>query len=171
MSGSFRPPRSLNIIWPSSSSSIIHSLGGQWPEMLTCPKTLNVHTNTRGGDKARSYEVNALLLSPVLVLFDITNMDEDNRIRNCNKWHLPMAAVNYMNCTMGGDHLNYVIKSLYYRFHIDCQYFVSLVLVAIAMAIVAKLVTNTWHCFTEKTEKMLKSVKWLNRNYVHKTGS
>ena len=73
-----------------------------------------------------------------------------------------MAAVNYMNCTMGGDHLNYVIKSLYYRFHIDCQYFVCLALVGIATAIVAKhpkLVTNTWHCFTEKAEKMLKSVK------------
>ena len=28
-----------------------------------------------------------------------------------------------MNCAMGGDHLNYVIKSLYYRFHIDCRYF------------------------------------------------
>ena len=57
---------------------------------------------------------------------------------------------------MGGDHLNYVIKSRYSRFHIDCQYFLCLALVAIATAIVAKLVTNTWHCFTEKAEKMLK---------------
>ena len=60
---------------------------------------------------------------------------------------------------MGGDHLNYVIKSRYYRFHIDCRYFVCFALVAIATAIVAKLVTNTWLCFTEKAEKMLKSVK------------
>ena len=57
---------------------------------------------------------------------------------------------------MGGDHLNYVIKSLYYRFHIDCRYLVCLALVAIATAIVGKLVTNTWHCFTEKAEKNAK---------------
>ena len=57
---------------------------------------------------------------------------------------------------MGGDHLNYVIKSQYYRFHIDCCYFVCLALVAIATAIVAKLVTNTWHCFTEKVQKNAK---------------
>ena len=57
---------------------------------------------------------------------------------------------------MGGDHLNYVIKSRYYRFHIDCRYFVCLALVAVATAIVAKLVTNTWHCFTEKAEKNAK---------------
>ena len=43
MSGSFRPSRSLNIIWPSLSSLIIH-YGRQCPEMLTCPKTLNIHT-------------------------------------------------------------------------------------------------------------------------------
>ena len=43
MSGSFRPPRFPNIIWPSLSSFIIH-YGRQWPEMLTRPKTLNVHT-------------------------------------------------------------------------------------------------------------------------------
>ena len=60
---------------------------------------------------------------------------------------------------MGGDHLNYVIKSQYYPFHIDCRYFVCLALFANATAIVAKLVTNTWHCFTEKAEKMLKSIK------------
>ena len=42
---------------------------------------------------------------------------------------------------MNGDHLNYVIKSRYYRFHIDCRYFVCVALVAIATAIVAKLVT------------------------------
>ena len=57
---------------------------------------------------------------------------------------------------MCGDHLNYVIKSQYYHFNIDCRYFA---LLAIATAIVAKLVTNTWHCFTEKAEKMLKSVE------------
>ena len=56
---------------------------------------------------------------------------------------------------MGGDHLNYVIKSRYYCFHIDCCYFVCLALVAIATATVDKLVTSTWDCFTEKTEKML----------------
>ena len=42
MSGSFRPPRSPNIIWPSVSSIIIH-YGRQWPEMLTRPKTWNIH--------------------------------------------------------------------------------------------------------------------------------
>ena len=42
MSGSFRPPRSPNIIWPSLSSIIIH-YGHQWPEMLTRSKTLNIH--------------------------------------------------------------------------------------------------------------------------------
>ena len=57
-----------------------------------------------------------------------------------------------MNCITGGDHLNYVIKSRYYRFHIDCRYSVCLALVAIATAIVAKLVANTRHCFAEKTE-------------------
>ena len=41
MSGSFRPPRSPNIIWPSSR--IIH-YGRQWPEMLTRPKSSNIHT-------------------------------------------------------------------------------------------------------------------------------
>ena len=38
MSGSFRPPRSPNIIWPSLSSSIIIHYGRQWPEILTRPK-------------------------------------------------------------------------------------------------------------------------------------
>ena len=33
--------------------------------------------------------------------------------------------------------------------------FVCFALVAIATVIVAELVTNTWHCFTEKAEKML----------------
>ena len=37
ISGSFRPP---NIIWPSS---IIIHYGRQWPEMLTRPKTSNMH--------------------------------------------------------------------------------------------------------------------------------
>ena len=45
MSGSFRPPRSPNIIWPSLSSIIIH-YGRQWPEMLTSPKASNIHTNS-----------------------------------------------------------------------------------------------------------------------------
>ena len=44
MSGSFMPPRSLNIIWPSLSSSIIIHYGHQWPEMLMHPKTLNIQT-------------------------------------------------------------------------------------------------------------------------------
>ena len=44
MSGSFRPPRSPNIIWPSLSSSLIIHYGHQWPEMLTHPKFLNIHT-------------------------------------------------------------------------------------------------------------------------------
>ena len=64
-----------------------------------------------------------------------------------------------MNCATGGDHRNYVIKSRIYRFHIDCRYFVCLALVGIATAIVAKhpkLVTNTWHCFTEKAEENAK---------------
>ena len=39
MSGSFRPPRSSNIIWPSLSCILIH-YGRQWPEMLTRPKNL-----------------------------------------------------------------------------------------------------------------------------------
>ena len=43
MSGSFRPPRSPNIIWPSLSSILIH-YGHQWPEMLTRPKPSNIHT-------------------------------------------------------------------------------------------------------------------------------
>ena len=42
MLGSFRPPMSPNIIWPSLSSSLIH-YGRQWPEMLTCLKTSNIH--------------------------------------------------------------------------------------------------------------------------------
>ena len=42
MSGSFRTPRSPNIIWPSLSSILIH-YGRQWPEMLTRPKTFNIH--------------------------------------------------------------------------------------------------------------------------------
>ena len=80
------------------------------------------------------------------------SMDEDNRIRNCNKWHLPVAAANWMNCAMGADHLNYVIKSRYYCFHIDCKYFFCLALVANATAIVAKLLRNIRHCFTEKVK-------------------
>ena len=41
------------------------------------------------------------------------------------------------------------ILSLPYRLSILCLF----ALVAIAAAIVAKLVRNTWHCFTEKAEK------------------
>ena len=66
---------------------------------------------------------------------------------------------------MGGDHLIYVIKSRYYRFDIDCRYFVCLALVAIATAIVAKLVTNTWYCFTEKVQKMIQQ-KLCIQNWV-----
>ena len=46
MSGSFRAPRSPNIIWPSLSSQVIIIIhyGRQWPEMLTRPITLNIHT-------------------------------------------------------------------------------------------------------------------------------
>ena len=44
MSGSFRPQRSPNIIWPSLSSSLIFHYGRQWPEMLTCPKTSTIRT-------------------------------------------------------------------------------------------------------------------------------
>ena len=40
---------------------------------------------------------------------------------------------------MSGDHLNYVVESRYYRFHIDCRYIVYLALVAIVTAIIAKL--------------------------------
>ena len=43
MSGNFTPPRSPNIIWPSSSSILIQ-YGRQWPDMLTCPKTSNKQT-------------------------------------------------------------------------------------------------------------------------------
>ena len=42
MSGSFRPQRSPNNIWPSLSSILIH-YGRQWPEMLTRPQTSNTH--------------------------------------------------------------------------------------------------------------------------------
>ena len=50
MSGSFRPPRSPSIIRPSlSSSSLIIHYGCQRPEMLTCPKTLNIHTYHASG--------------------------------------------------------------------------------------------------------------------------
>ena len=41
MSGSFRSPRSPNIIWPSLSSIVIH-YGRQWPELSTRPKTSNI---------------------------------------------------------------------------------------------------------------------------------
>ena len=44
MSGSFRPRRSPNIVWPSLSSSIIFHYRPQWPEMLMRPKTSNIHT-------------------------------------------------------------------------------------------------------------------------------
>ena len=43
ISGSFRPPRSPNIIWPSLPSSVIIHYGRQWPEMLTRPKPSNIH--------------------------------------------------------------------------------------------------------------------------------
>ena len=47
MSGSFRPPRSPNVIWSSLSSILIH-YGRQWPEMLTRPKTSNKQTRMMG---------------------------------------------------------------------------------------------------------------------------
>ena len=53
MSGSFRP-RSPNIIWPSLSSILIH-YGRQWPELLTRPKTSNMHTYK--GSRVRVYVV------------------------------------------------------------------------------------------------------------------
>ena len=46
MSGSFRTPRSPNIIWPSLSSSIIINYGRQLHEMWTPPKITNIHTYT-----------------------------------------------------------------------------------------------------------------------------
>ena len=42
MSGSFRPPRSPNIIWPSFSSSLIIHYRHEWTEMLMPPKTLKI---------------------------------------------------------------------------------------------------------------------------------
>ena len=42
MSGSFRSPRSPNLIWSSLSSSIIIHYGRQLPEMLTRPKPSNI---------------------------------------------------------------------------------------------------------------------------------
>ena len=45
MTGSFRPPRSPNIIWPSSSSSIIIHYRHQWPETLIRSKTLNIQSH------------------------------------------------------------------------------------------------------------------------------
>ena len=44
MSGSFTPPGSPNLIWPSLLSSIIIHYGHQWPEMLTRPKASNIRT-------------------------------------------------------------------------------------------------------------------------------
>ena len=52
MSGSFRPPRSPNIIWPSFSSSLIIHYGRQLPEMLTRPKILNIHTCNGSHERA-----------------------------------------------------------------------------------------------------------------------
>ena len=43
MSGSFRPPRSPNIIWSSFSSSITIHYGRQWPEMLSRPKKHQIY--------------------------------------------------------------------------------------------------------------------------------
>ena len=57
MSGIFRSPRSTNIIWPSSS--IIIYYGHQWPEMLTSPKTWNIHTKqTLGRPRRKKREDN-----------------------------------------------------------------------------------------------------------------
>ena len=48
-----------------------------------------------------------------------------------------------INCAMGGDHLNYVAKSRYHRFHIVCRYIVCLALVVTVTAIIVKLAMNT----------------------------
>ena len=48
MSGSFRPPRFPNIVWPSLSSLLIIHYGRQWFEMLTRPKNLKyIYTCSR----------------------------------------------------------------------------------------------------------------------------
>ena len=53
MSGSFRPPRSPNIIWPSLSILLIH-YGRQWHEMLTRLKTSSIQMyHLRHGQLAR----------------------------------------------------------------------------------------------------------------------
>ena len=45
MSGSLRPPRSPNIIWPSLSSNIIF-YGHQWPETSMRPNTSNIQISS-----------------------------------------------------------------------------------------------------------------------------
>ena len=42
--GKLWTPGSPNIIWLSLSSSVIFHYGCQWPEMLTRPENLNIHT-------------------------------------------------------------------------------------------------------------------------------
>ena len=80
MSGSFRPPRSPNIIWASLSSIIIH-YGRQWPEMLMHPKTSNIHTyiHTQRGVQYNYEELHFHHIFPfvflVLFLFMGTEMD------------------------------------------------------------------------------------------------
>ena len=62
MSGSFRPPRSPNIILPSLLSSIIIRYGRQWPDMLTRPKTSNIH-------RLHTYCINLFLFN-YLILYE-----------------------------------------------------------------------------------------------------
>ena len=70
MSWSFRPPTSPNIIWPSLSSSLIIHYGRQWPEMLTRPKTLNIHIHT---DLKRSEKIQGTSMEVRRV--DLANWD------------------------------------------------------------------------------------------------
>ena len=58
MSGSFRLPRSPNIIW--RSSSIIH-YGRQWPEMLTRPKASNIQIQINKWNKLSVYTTHCRL--------------------------------------------------------------------------------------------------------------
>ena len=67
MSGSFRPPRSPNIIWPSLSSINIH-YGRQWAKMLMHPKTLSIHTYIRI-IRSNNYKTEEELLADTVAFF------------------------------------------------------------------------------------------------------
>ena len=77
-------------------------------------------------------------------------------MRNSNQRPLSAAPYEKINCAMCGCHLNYVAKSRYNRLHIDCKYIIYLTLVVIEDAVIAKIATNPYHCFTKK--KKLKPV-------------